>query len=116
MLRATLMMGQGLAEQSSLVVLTLLPNSGTPLSHCGRIGGIARFPAVIVPPAVPPVPSIIAPVGTLERPKALLKASSDSQLTVSSTKPAPPLKTVFPIPATSQAKPNRGAKFLRSGL
>src|ERR1700736_6357178 len=70
MLRATLMMGQGFAEQSSLVVLTLLPNRGTPLSHCGRIGGIDKLPAVIVPPAVSPAASITAPVGTLERPNA----------------------------------------------
>src|ERR1700736_3557687 len=89
---------------------------GTPLSHCGIPGGIARLPAVIVPQAVSPAASIIAPVGTLERPNALLKASSASQLIVSYTRLPPPRNTVFPFPVTSHAKPKRGAKFLRSGL
>src|SRR5665811_825023 len=112
-------MGHGAAftgSQLSLVVLTLAPKMGTPLSHCGMGGGIARLPAVIVPPAVSPAASIVAAVGTLPRPKALLKASIASQFTVSYTRPAPPLMTVFPLPFTSQAKPKRGAKFLWSGL
>src|SRR5713226_6741066 len=106
------MMGQGLSKQFSRLVLTFAPYSGTPRSHCGRTGGIARLPAVIVPPAVPPEPSMMAPVGTLERPKALLKARKVSQLTVSYTRLVPPRSTVFPRPVTSQAKPKRGAKFL----
>src|SRR5450432_671454 len=88
-------------SQSRRVVLTLAPKIGTPLSHCGRTGGIARLPAVIVPPAVSPAASITAAVGTLPRPKALLKASIASQLTVSYTRPAPTLITVFPLPFTS---------------
>src|ERR1700684_1215568 len=112
MLRATLMMGQGLLKQFRSVGLTLAPKMGTPLSHCGRTGGIARLPAVIVPPAVPPAALMTAPVGTLLSPKALLKASSASQFTVSYIMVAPPRSTVFPLPVTSQAKPRRGAKFL----
>src|SRR6202035_1315686 len=112
MLRSTLMIGQGLLKQFGVLVLTLAPYKGTPLSHCGRMGGIAKLLAVIVPPAVPPAALMIAPVGTLERPKALLKARRDSQLIVSYTMLAPPRNTVLPLPVTSQAKPKRGAKFL----
>src|ERR1700722_3963429 len=116
MLRSTLMIGQGLLKQLGVLVLTLAPYKGTPLSHWGRMGGSARLLAVIVPPAVPPAALMMAPVGTLERPKALLKARSDSQLIVSYIMVAPPRRTVFPLPVTSQAKPRRGAKFLWSGL
>src|SRR5260370_11062877 len=75
-------------------------------------GIVVCFPAVMVPPAVPPELLMIAPVGTLERPKALLKARNDSQFTVSYIRLAPPLTTVLPLPVTSQAKPKRGPKVL----
>src|SRR5437667_1743619 len=43
-------------------------------------------------------------------------AQSDIQpFRVSSNIPKPPRRLVFPLPKGSQAKPNRGAKFLRSG-
>src|SRR6202043_1908571 len=117
------MIGQGpdpLTGSQLIVVALTLPNSGLGLSQEGMTpGGIARLPAVIVPPAVVlvvPVPDMIAPVGTLARPKLLLKARNDSQFTDSYIKPTPPLTTVLPLPVTSQAKPKRGPKLVRLGL
>src|SRR5437868_11603911 len=105
------MMPQGFAlTGSQLVVLVVSPKIG-PLSQ-GVAGAGLRLPAVIVPAAVSPAASMIAPVGTLGSPKLLLKARRACQFTVSYIKPPPPRTTVLPLPLTSQAKPNRGAKFL----
>src|SRR5579864_6520814 len=110
------MMGHGL----SLQLIVLLPYSGVPVVSQG-MGGPRKFlmvtlPVVMVPPEVLPAASMGAPVGTLPGPKALLNAINDCQFTVSSISPAPPRKTVRPLPPTSQAKPARGPKFLWSEL
>src|SRR5512135_3222227 len=86
-------------------------NTG-PLFHaaleiCGEI-----LPDVMLPvPCDPPGPTPNAPVGVLPRPNALLKARKVCQFTVSYTRPAPPRRTVFPLPVMSHAKPARGAKL-----
>src|ERR1035441_307676 len=73
-------------------------------------------PTAMEPPAVWPFASMIAPVGMVARPRELLKARNDSQLSVSYITPPPPRTTVRPVPETSQANPNRGAKSLWSPL
>src|ERR1700737_278982 len=106
------MMAQGFAfTGSQLRLLGLrLPKIG-PLSQ--GLGGVGlRLPTRIVPPAVFPAASMVAPVGMLASPKLLLNARKDCQFTVSYDIPAPPRSTVLPLPVTSQANPKRGAKFL----
>src|SRR5580700_6869431 len=103
------MMGHGLLKQL-IVVLSTLPYTG-PLSH-GNPGNTVMFPALMLPPAVSPEPSMIAAVGTLPTPNALLKATKDCQFTVSKVNPPPPRSTVLPLPPISHAKPARGPKFL----
>src|SRR6266852_4656252 len=78
----------------------------------------AKFsvPTAMEPPAVPLPASMMAPVGTVARPRELFKARYDSQLRVSYVRPPPPLTTVRPLPVVSQAKPKRGAKSLWSPL
>src|SRR5947209_11510013 len=69
-------------------------------------------PTAILPPAVFPLPSIIAPVGTEDRPMEFSSARNDSQLRFSYIRPTPPRKTVRPLPRASHANPMRGAKSL----
>src|ERR1700758_3083941 len=108
------MIGHGLSLQLTAVPYSVVPgvSQGTGL----RKFLMVTLPVVIVPPEVSPALSIGAPVGTLPGPNALLKATNDCQLTVSYIRPPPPRSTVRPFPATSQANPPRGPKFLWSGL
>src|SRR5262252_4476847 len=112
----------GLAKQLSGVVGNTVP--GTPVIAgsqlmpplLGSKPEKLMVPTAIDPPAVLPLPSIMAPVGTLDKPRELFKARNDSQLRVSYMRPAPPRTTVRPFPVTSQATPNRGAKLWWSPL
>src|ERR1035438_9920610 len=58
-------------------------------------------PTAMEPPALCPFGPIIAPVGMVARPRELLKARKDSQLSVSYMMPPPQRTTVRPLPETS---------------
>src|SRR5258708_7235030 len=73
-------------------------------------------PTAILPPAVPLLASIMAPVGIVDKPKEFSRARNDSQFIVSYIRLKPPRNTVRPLPMASQAKPTRGAKSLWSPL
>src|ERR1700722_5791903 len=95
----------------------LLPGNTGPGPFQNRLDpGKDASVVAMVPPEVSPAESIWAPVGTVASPSELFKARNDSQLTVSYMIPTPPRSTVRPVPKMSHAKPNRGAKSLRSGL
>src|SRR6266404_6261721 len=82
------MMQHGFAFTGShVIVLVRSPKMG-PLSQ-GFVGDGLRLPAVIVPPAVSPAASIMAPVGTLGIPNLLFNATETSEFFALSPPPAP---------------------------
>src|SRR5215469_8428458 len=104
--------GAPVAGSQSMV---LLPGNTVP-NQFKLDPGKPASPVAMLPPEVPPLELIWAPVGIVARPRELFNARKDSQLTVSYIMPTPPRSTVRALPKRSQAKPARGAKFLRSGL
>src|SRR5215471_16039537 len=112
--RATPMIEHGAPVAGSQSIM-LLPGKTVP-NQFKLDPGKAATPVAMLPPEVPPPELIWAPVGTVARPRELFNARNDSQLTVSYMMPPPPRNTVRALPKRSQAKPARGARFLRSGL
>src|ERR1700686_3639580 len=110
--RSTPITMQGAPVDGSQLIV-LLPGNNVPNQFKLGPPNVAT-PAEMLPPEVPPVELIWAPVGTVARPKELFNARNASQLTVSYMMPPPPRSTVRPVPKTSHAKPARGAKFFRS--
>src|SRR5215472_9354631 len=113
-LRSTPMIEHG-APVTGSQSMVLLPGKTVP-NQFKLDPGKAATPVAMLPPEVPPVELIWAPVGIVARPIELFNARNDSQLTVSYMMPPPPRNTVRPLPKRSQAKPARGAKLVRSGL
>src|SRR5215472_11688307 len=91
-LRSTLMIEHGEPVAGSQLMV-LLPGNSDP-NQVNLDPGKNPTPVAMLPPEVPPLELIWAPVGIVARPKALFNARNDSQLTVSYMMPVPPRSTV----------------------